>query len=206
MDATATPAASGLHAVSRTWTVEPSAAGALATRGEVLPFASEALCFRAFRLLPSARILLRHGQPVEIGSRAFDLLHVLLRARGSVVERADIFRHVWPTTTVDDSNLRFQMSCLRKALGEDRELLKTVPGRGYLLAAETGEVGRGFAEGESSVRRAAHAATARSSQDDTAETCERLRSLLRSVLDELSAITREGEPATALAASPARYA
>ena len=103
---------------------------------EIIPLASGALAFRGWRLLPQARILLLHGQPVKIGSRAFDLLHLLLRSRGAVGEREEIIRHVWPTTRVDDTNLRFQMSCLRKTLGEDRDLLKTVPGRGYILAAE----------------------------------------------------------------------
>ena len=94
------------------------------------------LRFGAYQLLPEARILLRHGRPVEIGSRAFDLLHVLLRSRGAVVEHADIIRAVWPTTTVEASNLRVQVARLRAVLGEDGGLLKSIPGRGYLLAAE----------------------------------------------------------------------
>jgi DNA-binding winged helix-turn-helix (wHTH) protein len=28
------------------------------------------------------------------------------------------------------------MATLRKALGEDRDLIKTIPGRGYIFAAE----------------------------------------------------------------------
>ncbi|WP_374471680.1 transcriptional regulator [Phenylobacterium sp.] len=100
------------------------------------PPRAPALGFRRFVLLPAARLLLRDGRPVEIGSRAFDLLHVLLRARGRIVERADLMRQVWPTTTVEESNLRFQVSRLRRALGDDRDLLKTIPGRGYLLAAD----------------------------------------------------------------------
>jgi DNA-binding response OmpR family regulator len=93
-------------------------------------------CFRCYRLLPSSRELLRDGVPVECGSRAFDLLHVLLMSRGMVVPRDDIVRHVWPTTFVEESNLRFQVASLRKVLGEDRDLVKTVQGRGYLFAAE----------------------------------------------------------------------
>lgn len=169
-----------------------------APRGEVLPFTSETLSFRAFRLLPAARILLRHGQPVEIGSRAFDLLHVLLRSRGSVVERADIFRQVWPTTIVDESNLRFQMSCLRKALGADRDLLKTIPGRGYMLAAEIASPPAAPVVGDRGARLTALAQAAGGASGDTPETCELLRGLLRSVLDELWAMTRPeiASPAT----------
>ncbi len=34
-------------------------------------------------------------------------------------------REVWPDIFVDDGNLRFQMATLRKALGDDRDLIKT---------------------------------------------------------------------------------
>ena len=100
---------------------------------------SAAIHFRQFCILPGARILLFDGRPVPLGSRAFDLLLVLVQARGTVVTKEVIARQVWPSTIVEESNLRFQMSCLRKALGVDRDLIKTVPGRGYLLAADVDE-------------------------------------------------------------------
>jgi DNA-binding winged helix-turn-helix (wHTH) protein len=92
--------------------------------------------FGPFRLLPGSRTLLRDGQPVECGSRAFDLLHVLLLSPGQIVSKDDIVRHVWPTTCVDESNLRFQMASLRKVLGIYRDAIKTIPGRGYLMASD----------------------------------------------------------------------
>ncbi|WP_188311873.1 response regulator [Salinarimonas soli] len=92
--------------------------------------------FRGFELVMGSRVLLRDGVPVEIGSRAFDLLAVLLLARGTIVTKDEIFRNVWPRMVVEESNLRFQMACLRKVLGPDRDVIKTVPGRGYLLADE----------------------------------------------------------------------
>jgi DNA-binding winged helix-turn-helix (wHTH) protein len=94
------------------------------------------LRFRGYRLLPSARILLRDGRPVCIGSRAFDILHVLVKARGCIVCKREIVKSVWPTTIVEESNLRFQVAQLRKALGDDQDLIKTIPGRGYLFALE----------------------------------------------------------------------
>lgn len=92
--------------------------------------------FRDFVAFPAARRLLRGGAAVDIGGRAFDLLLVLLRARGRVVARDRIMDEVWPGTFVDESNLRFQISTLRKMLGKDRELIKTVAGRGYMLIEE----------------------------------------------------------------------
>ena len=93
--------------------------------------------FRGCRLLPASRILLRDEVPVELGSRAFDLLHVLAKARGSMVSKDELLRQVWPTTIVEESNLRFQVAMLRKALGPDRDLIKTVPGRSYHFAVES---------------------------------------------------------------------
>jgi DNA-binding winged helix-turn-helix (wHTH) protein len=92
--------------------------------------------FGRWCLVPRARLLLCDDQSVELGSRAFDLLHLLLSKRGFVVEKTEIVSFVWPNTIVEESNLRFQMATLRKALGEDREMIKTIPGRGYIFAAE----------------------------------------------------------------------
>lgn len=97
------------------------------------------IAFRHFVALPSARTLLLRGMPVELGGRAFDLLLVLLRARGTIVGKDQLMREVWPDIFVDHGNLRFQMATLRKALGEDRDLIKTVTGRGYLLIDESEE-------------------------------------------------------------------
>lgn len=100
---------------------------------------SRSFGFGDFLALPASRTLLCRGVPVDLGGRAFDLLIVLLRSRGSLVTRDEIIRYVWPSTIVDESNLRFQMACLRKALGEARNYIKTVPGRGYLLVGSDDE-------------------------------------------------------------------
>ena len=92
--------------------------------------------FRRFTLLSSRRTLLRDDRTVDIGSRAFDLLTLLVSARGTLVTKRQIFEHVWPSTIVEESNLRFQMASLRKALGDDGELIKTIPGRGYIFIDE----------------------------------------------------------------------
>jgi DNA-binding winged helix-turn-helix (wHTH) protein len=93
-------------------------------------------CFGRFEVWPGARLLLRDGKPVELGSRAFDILVALLRSRGELVTKSQLMSQVWPSTVVDEGNLRFQMTTLRKALGDDRDAIKTIPGRGYFFTAE----------------------------------------------------------------------
>ncbi|WP_063499521.1 ATP-binding protein [Paraburkholderia phytofirmans] len=83
------------------------------------------------------RELRRDGAPLHIGSRALDILELLVNAKGSLVSKDQIMRAVWPDTVVEENNLQVHIVALRKALGEDRELIRTIPGRGYrLLFAE----------------------------------------------------------------------
>jgi DNA-binding winged helix-turn-helix (wHTH) protein len=87
-------------------------------------------------VLPRARQLLVDGQPVELGARAFDLLMVLIVAPGTVLTKNEIVSRVWPDTIVEEGNLKVQMSALRKVLSEDRDVIKTIHGRGYVFASE----------------------------------------------------------------------
>lgn len=160
-----------------------------------LPQAEAEIRFRGFRLLPAARVLLRDGTPLEVGSRAFDLLHVLARARGSLVSKDEILRQVWPTTLVEESNLRFQVAVLRKALGRDRDIIKTVPGRGYHFAAE-------FLHGPvAEAVRPAEAVRQGPGRAEPGEAIEALRGLLQLVLDELREMSGQAasSPAVAIA-------
>jgi DNA-binding response OmpR family regulator len=92
--------------------------------------------FRRFRLLPRTRRLFIDEQPVDLGSRAFDLLMVLIKADGKLVTKTEILARVWPDTVVEESNLQVQVSALRKVLSGDRDVIRTIPGRGYMFAVE----------------------------------------------------------------------
>jgi DNA-binding response OmpR family regulator len=92
--------------------------------------------FRKFRAVPQSRALLADGEPVELGSRAFDLLMTLIEACGRLVTKDEIMGRVWPSTVVSENNVRVQIAALRRALGNDRDVIKTIPGRGYFFAAE----------------------------------------------------------------------
>ncbi len=81
------------------------------------------------------RDIRRHGASLRIGARALDILEVLHRANGSVVSKDDIMDAVWPGLIVEENRLQVHVATLRKALGASRDLIKTVPGRGYLLIA-----------------------------------------------------------------------
>ncbi|MGY8707399.1 winged helix-turn-helix domain-containing protein [Bradyrhizobium sp. 18BD] len=71
---------------------------------------------------------------VPIGSRAFEILEKLVGSAGLLVTKDDLIGSIWSGLTVEDNTLQVHISAVRKALGEDRNLLKTVSGRGYTLA------------------------------------------------------------------------
>lgn len=91
--------------------------------------------FGRFRLLPHRRELYADGVAVELGSRAFEVLMALTEARGALVTKDEIMARVWPDTVVEENNLVVQISALRRALGEDRDFIQTVSGRGYRFIA-----------------------------------------------------------------------
>jgi DNA-binding winged helix-turn-helix (wHTH) protein len=93
----------------------PSAAAADAT-----------LEFGRFRMLLRQRRMFADGLPIELGTRAFDLLMVLLE---------ELISRVWPGIVVGEENLKVQISLLRKGLGEDRDFIRTEFGRGYRFTA-----------------------------------------------------------------------
>jgi TolB-like protein/tetratricopeptide (TPR) repeat protein len=76
--------------------------------------------------------------PVVIGSRALDVLRVLVEAGGEIVSKDNIMAAVWPGTIVGDNNLSVQISTLRHVLDRARaegSRIQTVAGRGYRFAA-----------------------------------------------------------------------
>jgi DNA-binding winged helix-turn-helix (wHTH) protein len=96
----------------------------------------EVFRFGPYCLIPSRRLLLAGQDPVELGSRAFDILVLLVKRRGEVVTPRQIFEHVWPDLTVEDSNIRVQISDLRQALSSEcQRFIATVRGRGYVFVA-----------------------------------------------------------------------
>ena len=92
--------------------------------------------FGRFQVSPHRRELLADGQPVQIGGRAFDVLMALIDAQGSVVTKNALMERVWPDRIVEENNLQIQISALRAAFGADRDLIRTVAGRGYQFTGE----------------------------------------------------------------------
>jgi predicted ATPase/DNA-binding winged helix-turn-helix (wHTH) protein len=98
----------------------------------------EMFSFGPFSLSAAERLLRKAGEPIALGGRALDILIALAERPGEIVSHKELMSTVWPDVTVEETNLRFQMSVLRKALGDGRDgarYVSTVAGRGYCLVA-----------------------------------------------------------------------
>ncbi|OYT92384.1 MAG: transcriptional regulator [Burkholderiales bacterium PBB3] len=99
----------------------------------VLPIAdppvTEDSVFGTFTLQRHERRLLRDGQPVLVGARAFDVLCVLVENSGQLVTKNALLNAVWPGLVVEENNLQVHVSSLRRILGSNA--ISTVPSRGY---------------------------------------------------------------------------
>jgi predicted ATPase/DNA-binding winged helix-turn-helix (wHTH) protein len=78
------------------------------------------------------RELRAHGVPVPIGNRAFEIISVLVQSAGKLVSKDDLLGRVWGAI-VEENTIQVHISAIRKALGADRGMLKTISGRGYRL-------------------------------------------------------------------------
>jgi DNA-binding winged helix-turn-helix (wHTH) protein len=98
------------------------------------PPASLRYRFGHFELQPDKRRLLSAGAPVDVGSRAFDLLVMLVERDGCLVTKDELLERVWPKVIVEENTLQVQVSALRKILGPDA--IATISGRGYRFTLE----------------------------------------------------------------------
>jgi predicted ATPase/DNA-binding winged helix-turn-helix (wHTH) protein len=96
------------------------------------------MTFGPFRLFATERRLEKEGAPLKVGSRALDILILLVSRAPEVVDKRELLAHLWPDGTVEEGALRFQVRSLRKALAdgiENGRYIVTVAGRGYSFVA-----------------------------------------------------------------------
>src|SRR5580692_7679670 len=92
--------------------------------------------FGHFSIFPHRRQLFAEGRPITLGGRAFDVLMALIEASGAVVGKDELLNQVWQGRIVEENRLAGEIVALRKAFGADRELIRTVAGRGYQFTGE----------------------------------------------------------------------
>jgi predicted ATPase/DNA-binding winged helix-turn-helix (wHTH) protein len=94
--------------------------------------------FGPFRLYPKRQQLLLGTEPVKLGGRSFELLHLLVQRSGQLVRKDELIAAAWPDVYVHYSNLKVNMSSLRRSLGDVQAApiyIATIAGHGYRFVA-----------------------------------------------------------------------
>lgn len=98
--------------------------------------------FDGFRLDAGNPGLWRGGELVPLSPKALELLALLVCRRGEIVSREELLEAVWPGTFVEEANINYTVSLLRKVLDsrDKNAFIQTVPKRGYRFVAEVREI------------------------------------------------------------------
>src|ERR1700681_2470389 len=93
--------------------------------------------FGPFELVASEHSLCAHGQPVALTGRVFDTLLYLVRHPARLVTRSELIDAVWGKTIVEEGNLHWTISAVRRALAQEsgEPFIETVRGLGYRFLA-----------------------------------------------------------------------
>ena len=106
--------------------------------GRINSESRRAFSFGPFHLIPEQQLLLEREKPLRLGSRAFDILVILVERPGELVSKEELMARVWPKMFVEPSNLTVHIATLRRVLGDGRNgdrYLVNIPGRGYRFVA-----------------------------------------------------------------------
>src|SRR5277367_5880961 len=99
--------------------------------------ASAVYAFDRFVLHLERGALLADGVERALRPKSFALLRHFVENPGRVIDRDEIMHAVWPGVFVSDDSIAQCVRDIRRALGDDQQLLlRTLPRRGYLLTAQ----------------------------------------------------------------------
>jgi DNA-binding winged helix-turn-helix (wHTH) protein/TolB-like protein len=87
--------------------------------------------FGTVRIDATNRLLYKDGKQLPLGPRVVDTLLVLVKNANAIVEKDMLLNAVWQDAYVEEGVLKRNVSILRKALGDEGQLIETLPKRGY---------------------------------------------------------------------------
>jgi DNA-binding winged helix-turn-helix (wHTH) protein len=91
--------------------------------------------FGEFRLDPVRRVVSREGKDLQLETKVFDALAILVRNSPRLVTKQELTNLLWPNVAAaSESNLAATISSIRKVLGDSsKKYIETVHGRGYVF-------------------------------------------------------------------------
>src|ERR1700754_494528 len=100
--------------------------------------------FGPFRLDTVEKLFFKNGELVALAPKAFELLAILVKQSGHLVDKTDLLKEIWPDSYVEESSLTQNIYVLRKILSDgnsEQRYIETVPRRGYRFVADVHPVG-----------------------------------------------------------------
>ena len=114
-----------------------------------MPVLPHLIDFEGFSLDLQQCVLRRDGDEIDLRPKAFDVLRHLVVNAGRVVAKQELLDTLWPGLAVTDDALVQCVCDVREALSDrGHRIIRTVPRRGYLFAAEAAAVGSSRPDGE----------------------------------------------------------
>lgn len=95
--------------------------------------------FGSFLLNIAEQRLSRHGTPIHLKPKVFELLTIFVQNDGQILTKDELLRWLWADRFVEEHNITVSVSELRQALGENRNeplYIETIPRRGYRFIAK----------------------------------------------------------------------
>jgi DNA-binding winged helix-turn-helix (wHTH) protein len=87
--------------------------------------------------------LRRKDENVRVTPKGLEILYLLVENRGRTVTREELLETVWKDTFIEEGNINFNISLLRKALkqngSKDTQFIRTIPKEGYRFVADVRE-------------------------------------------------------------------
>lgn len=88
---------------------------------------------------PNSGRVLSDGEEVMLTAKEYSILKILLENKGMIVSRDTLIRCLWGyDTEIDERNIDVHIKNLRKALGANAFLIRTVRARGYMAEDRNG--------------------------------------------------------------------
>jgi TolB-like protein/DNA-binding winged helix-turn-helix (wHTH) protein len=98
---------------------------------------SDYFVFNGYKLDLRTRTLSILEQDIPLRPKSFDVLAYLVCNAGTLVAKDEIIEAVWPSVIASDESLSRCISDVRTALNDKtKQVIRTIPGRGYQFAAE----------------------------------------------------------------------
>ena len=91
--------------------------------------------FGSCEFQPDTQTLRVAGKALVLKATPFRVLVTLIERAGQIVPRGEMIDAIWGDKIVEENNLSVQVSAVRKALGPERDAIRTFPGLGYRFSA-----------------------------------------------------------------------